>query len=313
VLDESVFRGRRLCVVGSICRDLRTAPLSPGEHLLRDGETPSAAMFETIGGGGANSALAAAGLGADVAFAGKVGDDALGSQLERVLTGRGVRSFVRRDPGVATGSSLVLSYTTGHRHFICCQPNNYALGYEDIDPVMLAEGGHLLRADVWFAEPMLAGGNARLLEAARRKGLSTSLDINWDPKWNSEPADVVQARKEAVLGVLPLVDLAHGNVRELCVFAGCDDLQATLRRLTDWGVGAIVVHMGAQGAGYYSGGNWFIEPASPVRQTINTTGTGDLLSVCLALLHDCKDIPIPDKLRLANRIVAEYIEGTRSL
>jgi len=313
VLDESVFRGRRLCVVGSICRDLRTAPLRPGEHLFQDGETPTEQMFETIGGGAANSALAAAGLGAAVAFAGKVGDDALGTQLERILTSRGVRSFVRRDPGVATGSSLVLSYTTGHRHFICCQPNNYALGYEDIDPAMLEGGGHLLRADVWFAEPMLAGGNARLLEAARQKGLSTSLDINWDPKWNSEPADVVQARKEAVRQVLPLVDLAHGNVRELCVFADCDDLQATLRRLTDWGVGAVVVHLGAQGAGYSCAGDWLVEPAAPVRQRVNTTGTGDLLSVCLMLLHDRRDIPIPDRLRLANRIVAQYIEGGRTL
>lgn len=313
MLDESVFRGSRLCVVGSICRDLRTAPLAPGEHLLQDGETPTDHIVETIGGGAANSALAAAGLGAEVRFAGKVGDDPLGAKLEQLLVNRGVRSFIRRDPAVTTGSSLAMTYTTGHRHFICCQPNNYTLRFEDIDLSMLEGGGHLLRGDVWFAEPMLAGGNAKLFEAARRRGLTTSLDINWDPQWNSAPEAAVRARKEAVRQVLPLVDLVHGNVRELCLFADCNDLTVALKQLSAWGAGAIVVHMGKEGAGYFGRGGFLTEPAAPVRQHVNSTGCGDLLSVCVMLLHDRQDIPMREKLRLANRIVAEFIEGRRSL
>jgi sugar/nucleoside kinase (ribokinase family) len=313
MLDESVFRGSRLCVVGSICRDLRTSPIVPGEHLLQDGETPTDHIVETIGGGAANSALAAAGLGAEVRFAGKVGDDPLGRQLERILVNRGVRSFIRRDPVVSTGSSLALTYTTGHRHFICCQPNNYTLGFEDIDLSMLEGGGHLLRGDVWFAEPMLAGGNTPLLEAARRRGLTTSLDINWDPQWNSAPAAAVSARKGAVRQVLPLVDLVHGNVRELCLFADCDDLARALERLTVWGAGAVVVHMGKEGAGYFCHGEFLTEPPAPVRQHVNSTGCGDLMSVCMMLLHDRGDIPMREKLRLANDIVAQYIEGRRAL
>jgi len=313
MLDESVFRGSRLCVVGSICRDLRTAPLAPGKHLLEDGETPTDHIVETIGGGAANSAVAAAGLGAEVRFAGKVGDDALGRQLERMLVDRGVRSFVRRDPGVVTGSSLALTFTTGHRHFICCQPNNYTLSYDDIDLSILEGGGHLLRGDVWFAEPMLAGGNARLLEAARQRGLTTSLDINWDPQWNSAPAAATRARKDAVRQILPLVDLVHGNVRELSLFTDSDDLPTALARLTAWGAGAVVVHLGAEGAGYFCRGVLLTVPAAPVRQHVNSTGCGDLLSVCMMLLHDRHDIPVREKLRLANGIVAQYIEGRRNL
>jgi len=309
MLDESVFRGSRLCVVGSICRDLRTAPLAPGEHLLQDGETPTEQIVETIGGGAANSAVAAAGLGAEVRFAGKVGDDALGRQLEQMLADRGIRSFVRRDPGVATGSSLALTFTTGHRHFICCQPNNTTLAFDDLDLSMLEGGRHLLRGDVWFAEPMLAGGNAKLLEAARRQGLATSLDINWDPQWNLAPAATTRARKEAVRQVLPLVDLVHGNVRELTLFTDSGDLAESLARLTAWGAGAVVVHLGAQGAGYFCQGELVTEPAAPVRRHVHSTGCGDLLSACLMLLHDRADIPVREKLRLANGIVAGYIEG----
>jgi sugar/nucleoside kinase (ribokinase family) len=312
MIDENVFRGRRLCVVGNICRDLKTAPLSPGDYLFHDGETPTERLVDTLGGGGANSALAAAHLGAEVRFAGKVGADALGNRLESALLHGGVQPFLRHDRNVQTGSSLALSWNNGCRHFISCQPNNAGLDLCDIDLAVLDGGEHLLRADIWFSERMLNDGNARLLQAARERGLATSLDLNWDPLWNSASEETIRARMAAVRDVLPLVDLAHGNVRELNRFADSTDLATTLRRLTTWGAAAVVVHMGAEGAGYYAADELTVEPGRPVQRQVNTTGCGDLLSVCLMLLHRRDDISVVEKLRLANRIVAEFIEGKRN-
>jgi len=292
---------------------VKTAPLAPGEHLFRDGETPTEFIVETIGGGGANSALFAAGLGAEVRFAGKVGEDSLGTQLEQALFRRGVKSFVRRDPQVRTGSSVALSFTNGSRHFISSQPNNYSLSFGDLDLSMLAGADHLLRADVWFSEPMLDGGNAQLLQAARDRGVATSLDLNWDPLWSSADAGRIAARKEAVRRILPLVTLVHGNVRELNLFADSTDLPTTLQRLTAWGAQAVVIHMGAEGAGCYRDGELAVEPCAPMRQFVNTAGTGDLLSVCMMLLHARQGISVAEKLRLSNRVVAEFIEGKRDL
>lgn len=310
---EALLCGSRLCVVGSICRDVKTAPLTAGDQLFRDGETPTEFITETIGGGAANSALIAAGLGADVRFAGKTGADALGVQLEAALQRRGVQTFIRRDPAVQTGSTVVLSYTSGCRHFVSCQPNNHALGFADLDLAMLAGADHLLRADVWFSEPMLAGGNAQLLQAARERGLATSLDLNWDPLWGAGDTARIAARKAAVRDLLPLVTLVHGNIRELSLFADEPDLTAALRRLTGWGATAVVVHMGAQGAGYFSDGQLVVEPCAPVQGLVNTAGTGDLLSTCMILLHARPELAIAEKLRLANRIVAGFIEGRRDL
>ncbi len=313
MLDETVFRGRRLAIVGSICRDVKVGAIRPGQHLLEDGETPTAFITETIGGGGANSALAAAALGADVRFCGKVGADPLGQRLEQALLRRGVTALLRRDPNVATGNSVVLSYENGCRHFVSCQPNNYSLAMSDIEPALLSGGGHLLRADVWFSEPMLAGGNEELFRAARAQGLATSLDINWDPQWGAANAATIARRIEAVRRILPWVDLVHGNVRELNRFADSSDLNATLRQITDWGAAAIVIHLGAAGAGYYEGGQLTVAPAIPVRQYKNTAGAGDLLSVCMMLLHGRDEIPLAERLRLANEIVAEFIEGKRGV
>jgi sugar/nucleoside kinase (ribokinase family) len=313
MLDETIFHGVELCVVGNICRDVKTAPLCPDDRLFHDGETPTDSIVETIGGGGANSALFATALGAEARFAGKTGDDALGVRLEQTLLRRRVASFIRHDPAVQTGSSVVLTYTNGCRHFISHQSNNDNLGFSDIDLALLANGGHLLRADVWFSESMLAGGNAQLLQAARDRGLATSLDLNWDPCWNSASQERVRARKQSIRQILPLVDLVHGNVRELNLFADSSEIATSLQRLTAWGAGAVVLHMGAEGAGYYRHGELTVAPSVPVRRQVNATGSGDLLSVCMMLLHERTEIPIVEKLRLANRIVADYIEGNRDL
>jgi len=69
--------------------------------------------------------------------------------------------------------------------------------------------------------------------------------------------------------------------------------------------------MGQAGAGYYERGQWVVVPAVPVARHVNATGCGDVLSVCMMLLHEQ---PHPKaKLSLANRIVAEFIEGRRNL
>ena len=310
------FASASLCVVGNLNRDLRTAPVAPGSYLFEDGETSVPFVLETTGGGGANTACAAAALGAKVAFLGKVGADSLGSRLEAALRQHGVDAHLARDPAAQTGTSINLVYDTGHRHFVSCLPNNEWLAFEDLDLSVLPQYEHLSRTDVWFSEPMLYGGNRRLFRAAREAGMCTSIDLNWDPRWGVASDGEVDRRKQAIREVLPWVDLVHGNIRELNEFAGGAELDVTLRRIMDWGAGAIVVHMGTTGAGYFAGcgdGHSFtVEPACPAARQVNTTGTGDVLSVCMMLQHRLA-IPVRDKLRLANRIVSEYIEGTRTL
>lgn len=311
MLTEELFKTGRLCVVGNINRDVKTAPFAAGHGLLRDGETPVRAIWETIGGGGANSAFAAAALGARVAFLGKVGTDPLGDRLQAMLGEHGILAKLARDAKHATGTSLALMYADGQRHFVSCQPNNASLRFEDLDLAVFQGFRHLFRADIWFSEAMLFGGNARLFEAARLAGMTVSIDLNWDPQWGVAREEELLRRKGAVRDALPLVHLAHGNIRELNEFTGRADLHASLAQLTDWGVAAVVVHMGKAGAGYYERGQWVTVPAVPAAQQVNATGSGDVLSVCMMLLHEQPDIAA--KLGLANRVVAEFIEGRRDL
>jgi sugar/nucleoside kinase (ribokinase family) len=313
MLDERAFSAADICIVGNINRDIKISPIPAGEYLFADGETSLASVAETVGGGGANSALAAAGLGACVAFLGQVGADPLGDRLERALTSQGVAASLKRQPACPTGTSVNLTFTNGQRHFLSCLPNNISLACEDLDLGALAGYHHLLRADIWFSDAMLYGGNQRLFQHARAAGLRISMDLNWDPRWGVASAAEVRRRKEAVRGVLPLVDLVHGNTRELNEFTDSSDWRRSLQVLEAWGAGAVVVHLGAEGAGYYQQGLLTLEPAAPARRQVNTTGTGDVLSVCMMLLDRDRGSSIVEKLRLANRVVAEFMAGERAL
>jgi 2-dehydro-3-deoxygluconokinase len=310
-MNETAFRGSSLCVVGNINRDIKTAPLRASDQLFRDGETSVPALRETIGGGGANSACIAAALGARVAFLGKVGADALGARLEGTLRRGGVAPFLAKDRAVSTGTSINLTFDDGHRHFVSCLPNNEALQFTDLDLQGLSGFDHLYRADVWFSGPMLFGGNGSLFQAARSRGMTVSLDLNWDPRWGVGDAQEIRERKEALRAALAWVNIVHGNARELNEFAGSSDLPTTLGRLESWGVESVVVHQGGQGAGYYCKGTWMTEPAVPVERQVNTTGTGDVLSVCWMLLR--AELDTRAKLKLANRVVSEFIEGQREM
>jgi sugar/nucleoside kinase (ribokinase family) len=313
-LSDEVFKTANLCVVGNINRDVKLAPIAPGNYLFEDGETPVTWTTESVGGGGANSACAAAALGARVGFLGKVGTDGLGQRLEEVLVRHGVTAHLSRSAACMTGTSVNLAFTDGHRHFLSSLPNNEALSFEDLDLTALHGYDHLHRADVWFSAPMLQCGNEQLFRYARNLGIRTSLDINWDPQWGDRTdPEIIRERKRAVRKLLPWVNLVHGNTRELMEFTGAGDLDGSLRLLEEWDVEAVIIHLGPGGAGYYEQGSLVIVPSIPISLQVNSTGTGDVLSVCLMLLDRDKNVPITAKLRLANQIVAEFIEGRRKL
>src|SRR6266550_1414924 len=178
MLTERAFKAGSLCVVGNLNRDVKAAPMEAGAHLFHDGETPVSQVVETVGGGGANSACAAASLGAAITFLGRLGADGLGDRLERTLREQGIVSQFARDTANASGTSIALSFENGHRHFISCLPSCRAMTFRDLKLAAMTRRRHLLRADVWFSEAMLRGGNQKLFQAARRAGMDVSLDLN---------------------------------------------------------------------------------------------------------------------------------------
>jgi ribokinase len=120
----------RLTVVGSINLDL----VVRAERLPRPGETVSGARFTRgPGGKGANQAVAAARLGADVALVGCVGRDELADEALAGLREAGVRErwLVKDAP---TGIALITVDAAGETTIVVAPGANAELLPEDLGP-----------------------------------------------------------------------------------------------------------------------------------------------------------------------------------
>jgi len=119
----------RLTVVGSINLDL----VAQVDRLPRPGETVSGARFSRVPGGkGANQAVAAARLGAEVALVGCVGPDDLAGEALTGLREAGVEErWLERD--APTGVALVTVDAGGETTIVVAPGANAELRPEDLE------------------------------------------------------------------------------------------------------------------------------------------------------------------------------------
>ena len=127
-------RKPRYLVIGSINMDLvlkiTSVPVA-GESCLAD------AYLYSPGGKGANQAAAAAQLGADVSFIGKIGDDANGVQLLQNQKAFGVdTSNIKKDGNASTGLAVVMVEPDGKNRIMIVPGSNMLLLPEDVVPVI---------------------------------------------------------------------------------------------------------------------------------------------------------------------------------
>jgi ribokinase len=118
----------RLTVVGSVNLDL----VARCERLPRAGETVGGAAFQRIPGGkGANQAVAAARLGAEVTLVACVGDDAFAREALGSLEEAGVRLQLKR-VSAPTGVAVITVAADGENTIVVAAGANELLRPEDI-------------------------------------------------------------------------------------------------------------------------------------------------------------------------------------
>ena len=119
----------RITVVGSVNLDL----VGRCERLPQPGETVTDAAFERHPGGkGANQAVAAARLGADVRFVACVGDDAFAPEALSGLTESGAELDIRV-VAAPTGIALILVDADGETEIVVAPGANAAFGPDDVE------------------------------------------------------------------------------------------------------------------------------------------------------------------------------------
>lgn len=121
---------KKITVIGSINMDLVTET----RKIPRIGETVLGDSFHTIPGGkGANQAVAAARLGADVTLIGCVGQDAFGEELVRHLSNQGIHmDYVRQISYQSTGIASI-TISDGDNSIIVVPGANYQVTPELVE------------------------------------------------------------------------------------------------------------------------------------------------------------------------------------
>lgn len=274
----------RLVVVGSINMDLvvRCAALPvPGQTILAMGSS------EIPGGKGANQAVAAARLGAQVEMVGRVGDDSFAARLRSGLEREGVKTdSVFSTPEVASGIAII-GVETGGQNSIMVVPNaNAALAPADIDSVAdLIRGADALLLQLEVPLPSVA----RAAAIARDAGVRIFLD----------PAPAPPAFRDELFQV----DVLCPNQSEAAAILGIqiqsiDDAKRAASEMVARGVQNAVVTLGQDGAVLCnrSGCEWIA--AFPV-EAIDTTAAGDAFAAALAV-YWCETHCISTAIRYAS-------------
>ncbi|HEY7253251.1 MAG TPA: ribokinase [Methylomirabilota bacterium] len=258
----------RICVIGSANLDFTVAL----PRLPRMGETVSAGtLLVNRGGKGANQAVAARRLGAEVRMIGCVGDDDSGGEIRRALREQGIGvDGIATSSDAATGTALIFVDREGRNQIGVAPGANHQLTVEMArageDAIAWAE---VLVSQLEVPVPVVRWA----LETARRHGVPTVLN----------PAPVQELSDE----LLSLVTYLTPNAGEVAALTGIEvrDLESgrqAAARLCERGAGTVIITLGEQGALVCDGASAVHFEAFPV-EAVDTTGAGDAFNGALAV------------------------------
>jgi ribokinase len=249
-----------LVVLGSVNADL----VLRCQRLPLPGETVNGESFSTLQGGkGANQAVAAARLGAQVGFIGCVGDDDFGRAARQTLQQEGMdTSHLHTMPGVPTGVAMILVEASGQNCIALSPGANAQLTTAHVDAAaqMICQAGLLV---CQLESPLPAV--LRAVALARQAGVPVLL--------NPAPAQPLPAE------LLAGVDVLVPNESEAAALLGETslvgfDARGAAARLRALGPGIVLVTLGAAGVQLDDGSHPQHLPAPRV-QAVDTTGAGD--------------------------------------
>jgi ribokinase len=247
-------------VIGSLNMDLVTrAPRLPV-----GGETLIGHSFATVSGGkGANQAVAAARLGAQVAMVGCVGNDDYGVQLRNALLAEQIDCQAVSTVADSSGVALIVVDDNSQNAIVIVAGANGATTPAVIDRFDAV----LQAADVIICQleiPDATVGHA--LKRARARGKVVIL--NPAPASRPLPADWFTA-----------IDYLIPNESEATVLSGLsvdslESAESAASQLIAMGAGKVIITLGAQGSLFADGQRFEHFPAPKVK-AVDTTAAGD--------------------------------------
>ena len=251
------------------------------------------------GGAPANVAVAAARLGADAAFIGKVGEDAFGHHLANVLKAQGVETRgMRFDANARTTMAFIAKPDENTAEFVFYRnPGaDTMLRPDELDRSLLQKTRAFHFGSLSLTEEPIRSATSEAATFAREAGAFISFDVNYRPSlWNSRDQAV-----EQITAMIPHVNLLKVNEDELALLTATQDLNAGSAKLLAQGPELVVVTRGPDGSYFRVAEAGEHIPPFAV-EAVDAVGCGDafIASVLCRLVRDgdWRDQISPDLLR----------------
>ena len=263
---------KNVCVLGSINMDVVLGV----NKIPRLGETVlSNGVKKNPGGKGANQAVAAARLGANVFMIGKVGRDSNGDHLVKKLKADGINTdYVGIEADKPTGTAIIAVDCEGNNSIIVDPGSNMSIDENEIDAAeSIIKSSDIIVAQ--FETPIAA--TLRAFKIAKENNVFTLLN----------PAPVSHVPDE----LFKFTDLIVPNETEAEALTGIavKDMDSAKRAAAEfqrYGVEYVVITLGSRGAAIISKDKAEIIDAYKVK-AVDTTAAGDaFIGACASRL--CK-------------------------
>ncbi|ANG94825.1 sugar kinase [Enterobacteriaceae bacterium 155047] len=252
--------------------------------LPKEGGKYVANNYTEVGGGpAATAAVAAAKLGSDVDFIGRVGDDDTGHRLLAELESLGVNTrFTRVFKGARSSQSAVLVDASGER-IIANYPSpdlpEEANWLQDID---------FSQWDVVLADVRWHDGAKQAFTLARQQGVTTVLDADITP--------------QAITDLVALSDHAAFSAPGLQRLTQIAEAESALKKAQTITNGHVYVTQGKEGCYWLEKGALCHQPAFAI-DVVDTTGAGDVFHGVLAA-GLAQNQPVREAVRFASAVAA---------
>lgn len=220
------------------------------------------------GGCACNTAVTLGKLGINTAVIGKVGCDAFGDFLIKVMNEANLdTTAIVRDSSVNTSSTAVMVSPDGERSFLHYSGGNAKMTEDDVNYDVI-KATKILHVAAAFLVPGLDGEPmARVLARAKEIGVTTSLDTAWDAegRW-----------MKLVEPCLHHVDIFVPSLEEAQILSRKKKpLSEIAKFFMNYGISTVVLKLGADGCYARTSNKELSVPAFKVEKVVDTLGAGD--------------------------------------